>query len=399
MREVNKMEDVLNVGLIGVGNMGSSHLAMIAGGMIDGMRATAVCDIDSAKLERVGREYPNIELFDSSESLLDAADIDAVIIAVPHPSHADIAISALEHGKHVLVEKPIDISVSKAEMLNSAARKSGRVFGIMFNQRTNDLFREAHRIVHSGELGDIKRSVWIITNWYRTQSYYDSGDWRATWSGEGGGVLLNQAVHNLDLWQWICGMPTAITAFCRTGKYHNIEVEDEATILCEYENGASGVFITSTGDLPGSNRLEIVGTLGKLVIEGGVMKQYKLRTDERELCFGSRDGFISPETDVTEYKSMGETAHRGILQNFANAVLRGEELIAPGFDGINELMISNAAYLSEWLGNKRIELPFDKELFDSLLSEKRRSSSRIGKRQDAEPDSAEHRAARWQVNW
>lgn len=387
----------IKVGIIGIGNMGSAHFSLISNGAIEGMTVKAVCDIDKEKLKRVKESCPNISAFESYNDLLKESEIDAVIIAVPHPLHAEIAVRAFESGKHVLVEKPVDITVSAAERLNKAAKQSGKIFGIMFNQRTNGLFKEARRIVKSGEIGELKRSVWIITNWYRTQSYYNSGSWRATWKGEGGGVLLNQAPHNLDLWQWICGMPSSVTAFCNVAKYHDIEVEDEATIYAEYENGATGVFITSTGDCPGTNRFEITGTRGKLVLENGLLKLWKLKEDERVICKESREGFVNPETVYTEFTSEKETAHAGILQNFANAVIYGEELLAPGYDGINELTVSNAAYLSEWKGNKKITLPFDTAEYDRLLAEKRSNSCTVNK--SVKINSDKSCGERWQVKW
>lgn len=387
----------IKVGIIGIGNMGSAHFSFISRGAIEGMTVKAVCDIDKEKLKRVKESCPNISAFENYNDLLKESDIDAVIIAVPHPLHAGIAVRAFESGKHVLVEKPVDITVTAAEKLNKAAKRSGKVFGIMFNQRTNGLFKEARRIVKSGEIGELKRSVWIITNWYRTQSYYNSGSWRATWKGEGGGVLLNQAPHNLDLWQWICGMPSSVTAFCNVAKYHDIEVEDEATIYAEYENGATGVFITSTGDCPGTNRFEITGTRGKLILENGLIKLWKLKEDERVICKESREGFVNPETAYAEFASEKETAHVGILQNFANAVIYGEELLAPGYEGINELTVSNAAYLSEWKGNKKILLPFDTAEYDRLLSEKRSNSCRVNK--SVKTNSDKSCGERWQVKW
>ena len=387
----------VKVGIIGIGNMGSAHLRMITGGNIPDMTVTAVCDIDTKKLNAARNTYPALRVFEDYTDLLKNSDTDAVIIAVPHPLHAKIAIEAFEYGKHVLVEKPMDITVSAAEKLCAAARKSGKVFAVMFNQRTNGLFREARRIVNSGELGELKRSVWIITNWYRTQSYYDSGSWRATWRGEGGGVLLNQAPHNLDIWQWICGKPSAVTAFCNVGKFHNIEVEDEATIYTEYENGATGVFITSTGDCPGTNRLEITGTRGKIVLENGLLKLWKLKEDERDICKNSVEGFVTPETEYSEFTAEREEAHAGILKNFAGAILYGEELLSPGYDGINELTISNAAYLSEWTGNKRVPLPFDTAEFDRLLKEKQKSSEI--KENTVKKSTDKSCGGRWQVNW
>ena len=387
----------VKVGIIGIGNMGSAHLRMITGGNIPDMTVTAFCDIDTEKLNAARNTYPALRVFEDYTDLLKNSDTNAVIIAVPHPLHAKIAIEAFEYGKHVLVEKPIDITVSAAEKLCTAARKSGKVFAVMFNQRTNGLFREARRIVNSGELGELKRSVWIITNWYRTQSYYDSGSWRATWRGEGGGVLLNQAPHNLDIWQWICGKPSAVTAFCNVGKFHNIEVEDEATIYTEYENGATGVFITSTGDCPGTNRLEITGTRGKIVLENGLLKLWKLKEDERDICKNSVEGFVTPETEYSEFTAEREEAHAGILKNFARAILYGEELLSPGYDGINELTISNAAYLSEWTGNKRVPLPFVTAEFDRLLKEKQKSSEI--KENTVKKSTDKSCGGRWQVNW
>ena len=387
----------VKVGIIGIGNMGYAHLQTVTAGNIPDMTVTAVCDIDTKKLNAARNTYPALRVFEDYTDLLKNSDTNAVIIAVPHPLHAKIAIEAFKYGKHVLVEKPLDITVSAAEDLCAAAEKSGKVFAIMFNQRTNGLFRKAREIVKSGELGEIKRSVWIITNWYRTQSYYDSSKWRATWAGEGGGVLLNQAPHNLDIWQWICGKPSAVTAFCNVGKFHNIEVEDEATIYTEYENGATGVFITSTGDCPGTNRLEITGTRGKIVLENGLLKLWKLKEDERDICKNSVEGFVTPETEYSEFTAEREEAHAGILKNFAGAILYGEELLSPGYDGINELTISNAAYLSEWTGNKRVPQPFDTAEFDRLLKEKQKSSEI--KENTVKKSTDKSCGGRWQVNW
>ncbi len=386
----------VKIGIIGIGNIGSAHLSCIYGGKVEGMVVTAVCDIDLSKQCLIKDKYPDVEFYENYVDMLKCADIDSVHICVPHPLHVEIAITALNEGKNVLVEKPVDITVTKAKMLNEAAEKEGKVFAIMFNQRTNFLFQKAYNLVHSGELGEIKRSVWIVTNWYRTQHYYNSGSWRATWKGEGGGVLINQAPHNLDLWQWICGMPEKITAFCNTAKFHDIEVEDEATIYAEYENGATGVFITSTGDLPGTNRFEISGTKGKIVIENNVLKHWRLKEDERIVCVESDNSSGNIQNEYIEYSAEEESAHRGILQNFANAVLYGEKLLAPGIEGINELMISNAAYLSEWKGNAKIEIPFDSDEFDNLLNEHIKKS--VLKKGEADAPSNSYKN-RWSVLW
>lgn len=391
------MDKVL-VAVIGLGNMGTAHATCIAKGEVEGMELVAVCDINSRKTTPFVEKYPKVKVYADYKVLLEEKIVDAVIIAVPHPLHSEIALYALEHDVHVLLEKPADISVSKVEKMNAVAAKSDKVFAIMFNQRTNQLFARAREIVKSGQLGELKRTVWIVTNWYRTQSYYKSGDWRATWRGEGGGVLLNQAPHNLDLWQWICGMPQSVVGYCDIAKYHDIEVEDDATILTRYENGATGTFITSTGEFPGTNRLEISGDLGKLVLEAGVLKWWKLKQSEREVCATSEKGCAKIEYDYSEFtQDKKEAAHKGILQNFTNAILHGEELLSPGTDGIYELTISNAAYLSSWLGNKEVKLPFDTAEFDRLLNEHARNSKSIIAEDHKAPSDVYK--DRWQVNW
>ena len=384
--------------VIGYGNMGTAHAACLAEGRIEGLRLAAVCDIDPARLAAAHERHPEAACFENVEALLESGCAEAVIVAVPHPMHAEVASKALRRGLHALVEKPIDISVSKAKALCEAARESGRVFAVMLNQRTHPIYQRAREIVRGGELGELKRTTWIITNWYRTQHYYDSGAWRATWAGEGGGVLLNQAPHNLDLWQWICGMPSEVTAWCRRARYHRIEVEDDALLLTRYDNGAMGQFITTTGEYPGTNRLEIAGDLGKIVLEGGALKWWKLREPENEFRFRSGEDFAHIPHDVIEFapEDTGK-AHAGILQNFANAILHGEALLSPGEDGLPELTLSNAAYLSEWQGNAPISLPFDEALFDRLLRERAADSVYKEGRREARTNS--QYSERWQVNW
>ena len=392
------MNNTIRVGVIGIGNMGTAHAACLQKGAVDGLSLAAVCDCNPQKRAVCVEKFPSVPFFDDWQQLIAAKAVDAVIIATPHRFHAHIAQAALEAGLHVMCEKPVDITVSAARRLNEAAAKSDRVFGIMFNQRTNPLFAKARALVQGGAIGEIKRTNWLITNWYRTQAYYDSGDWRATWAGEGGGVLLNQAPHNLDLWQWICGMPTRLMAFCPVGKYHDIEVEDEATLLVEYANGATGCFITSTGEFPGTNRLEIIGDRGQLVLEKGVLKYWQLNENEREFCYSCTAGFAEIPHTYTEFTpDRPETAHQGILQNFANAILHGEPLLANGTDGIFELTLSNAAYLSAWNDNQWIDLPFDTTEFDRLLQERAAASAF---RELATPEAAQDSyRVRWSVNW
>ena len=388
----------LGIGVIGVGNIGFVHASSVARGDIEGAVLAALCDCRAAMTQDIHEHFPGIPFETDYQKLLQREDVDAVIVSVPHPMHAAVAMAAFAAGKHVLIEKPMDIALSRGRALCEAARKSGKKFGIMFNQRTGSLFAKARSIVRSGLLGQLKRSVWIITNWYRTQYYYDSGTWRATWDGEGGGVLMNQAPHQLDLWQWICGMPERITGFCTEAKYHNIQVEDEATILARFPGGAEGVFITSTGEYPGTNRLEISGSKGKLVLENGLLKWWQLDRDEREFCYESQKSFAGIPSSYQEFsEETGVSGHRLILQNFTNAVLFDEELIAPGYDGINELTIQNAAYLSAWQGNVPVELPLDEALYDALLAQKQETVHSHKEAQNAE--RKQDYSERWQIKW
>lgn len=386
----------VKVAIIGIGNMGHAHAVSIFNGNISRLKLTAVCDVDENKLDKAKEEFPGVLTFENADDLFSSNSVDAVVVATPHYYHTEIAIKAFNAGIHVLTEKPAGVRASDVDEMNTAAKKSGKVFGIMWNQRTNPLFKKAKELVENGTLGSLKRLVWIITNWYRTQNYYDSATWRATWSGEGGGVLLNQAPHNLDIWQWIFGMPDAIYASCDVGKWHNIEVEDDATIIGYYKSGATATFITSTGEYPGTNRLEISGSKGKMILEKGKLTLILTEGDEREFCFTCKEGF--PKFDLNEVtieQTEKETAHNGILQNFTDAILDGTPLLAPGYDGINEITLSNAAYLSAWTG-KKIKIPMDNDKFNEELSKRIATSS--GER-SVSKNRAKGQSSRWQVNW
>ena len=387
------MDKQLRFAVVGLGNMGSAHALAIQGGQVPGGVLVAVCDTAPSRRQWARENLPDVSIFDNFDAMLEADLAEAIIIATPHYFHPPMAIAAFARGLHVLTEKPGGVQVSAVRAMCDAAEKSGKTFGVMFNQRTHPLFAHAREILRGGELGALKRVQWTVTNWYRTQAYYNSGGWRATWAGEGGGVLINQAPHQLDLLQWICGMPKSVWAHCAVGKYHLIEVEDDATIFAEYDNGATATFITTTGEYPGTNRLEIAGDRGKLVLEENKLRWWKLPTSERDFCF---DG----EVPTAEYVEIGqteaETAHNGILCNFTNAVLHGEELLAPGCETIHELTISNAAYLSAWTG-ERVTLPFDEARFDAILAKKIAASSYHPEQVTAEADGVYK--DRWNVKW
>lgn len=364
----------IKLGIVGIGNMGSGHFYNVFAGKCPSVSVTAICDINPEKLEKA-KEHPEVASFTDYKEMLDSGLVDTVLIAVPHYDHPTVAIECFKRGIHVLTEKPAGVYARQVREMNEAAKESGVKFGIMFNQRTNPLFAKAREIVQSGELGGLKRMVWIITNWYRTQAYYNSGSWRATWGGEGGGVLLNQAPHNLDLWQWIFGMPKRVRAFCEFGKYHNIDVEDDVTIFGEYENGATATFISTTGDACGTNRLEITGDKGKIVVEHGKLAWWKLEVPEREFCFTATEGFVTPASTYEEFTAPEPEGHPEVLEAFAQSILNGTEMIARGEEGLNSLSISNAAYLSTWT-NDWAELPTDEALFEKFLKERCESETK-----------------------
>ncbi len=367
--------DKVRLGIIGIGNMGSGHLKNILEGKVPEMEVTAVADRQEGRRAWAKENLPeSVVIFEEGTDLIAAGVCDGVLIAVPHYQHPELTIDAMNHGLHVMCEKPAGVYTKQVREMNDAAKKCDRVFGMMFNQRTNCIYRKMHELVTSGELGAIKRVNWIVTDWYRTQSYYDSGSWRATWDGEGGGVLLNQCPHNMDLIQWICGMPSKVQAFCHNGKWHDIEVEDDVTAYLEYPNGATGVFVTTTADAPGTNRFEITLEMGKLVCENGKLMLHKLSENERTFCKTAKGGFDIPECTVTEVETDGENEqHVGVLKAFAGRILHGTPLVAEGLEGINGLTLSNAMHLSSWL-KREVEIPFDEDLFLEELNKRRRES-------------------------
>ena len=389
----------IRLGIIGIGNMGSAHAKNIKLDKCPDFDITAIADTNKERLSWAKEQGygNNIAYFDDDIAMLDSGLIDACLIAVPHYDHTWLAIECMKRSIHVMLEKPAGVYTKQVLEMNKVADEHPEViFGMMFNQRTSPVYQKLRELVSSGKYGAIRRTNWLITTWYRPQAYYNSGGWRATWAGEGGGVLLNQCPHQLDLWQWIFGMPKRIRAFCSVGKWHNIEVEDDATIYAEYENGAVATFITSTGEYPGTNRLEISGDLGKLVIEEGHLKWWKLNEPERQFCFTSDKGFFKPETEFEDIvPEAPETAHRGVLQAFTDAILSGGDLVAHGSEGLNELTLSNAAYLSAWTDDW-VELPLDHKAFADEL-DKRISSSKphSGKSEKMSKKYNE----RWSVRW
>ena len=372
----------LRLGVIGIGNMGSEHCRMILDGKCPEVELAAVADRRPERRAWAKERMPEtVRVFTEGSDLIRSGACEAVLVAVPHYQHEELSVLALENGLDVLCEKPASVQASRTKRMVEAAERSGKTLTFMFNQRTNCVYRALKELLSSGRLGAVKRMNWIITDWYRTQRYYDSGSWRATWAGEGGGVLLNQCPHQLDLLVWLCGMPSAVTARCYEGKWHHIEVEDDVTACLEFPNGATGVFVASTGDLPGTNRLEIDCERGKAVCENGVVRVWEIEGNEREICFASDDPWYQAKTREYILETDGENPqHAGVTNAFAAHLLHGGPLVAEAADGVRALQLSNAIHLSGWTG-ERLEIPVSEERFDAEL-EKRIAASRVTKTGD-----------------
>ncbi len=369
----------VRIGIVGIGNMGSVHARNILAGKIERLELTAVADSDPQKVARV----PQVKGFSTADEMIASGLIDAILIATPHYDHTTIGIKALKAGMHVLVEKPLSVHRADCERLIAAHTNKKQVFAAMFNQRTDHYYLKIRDLIQSGELGEIRRVNWIITDWFRTETYYSSGGWRATWGGEGGGVLLNQCPHNLDLFQWMFGLPVTLRANCQFGKYHDIEVEDDVTATMTFKNGATGVFITSTGEAPGTNRLEITAERGKVVYEKD--KITYTRNVQEMTAFSRTTDQSFGRPDVWEVNipapSHGEQ-HNGILKNFTDAILDGAPLVAPAAEGIRSVELANAMLMSAWT-DKAVTFPIDGKKYERLLKAKIAASKASKKKKKA----------------
>ena len=360
----------MKLAVIGLGVMGRQHLKDIQA--LEHAELVAVCDVNQSAADELAAQYETKAYYDP-QSLFEQAELDGILIATPHYDHPPLTIQALEKGIHVLVEKPISVHTKDASKMIAAYEKAKEqypdlIFAAMFMQRTYGYWKKIKAMIDEGELGKLVRATWIVTNWFRPQIYYDNGGWRATWKGEGGGVLLNQCPHNLDLYQWFVGMPSRVTGFASIGKYHHIEVEDEVTAYFEYENGMVGHFITTTAESPGTNRLEIVGEHGKLVFENEKLTFYKNDMSMLQKIESASGMFESTKTETLDisYEHHGQPGHKFVIENFVEAVLQGEKLIAPATEGINSVMLGNAILLSSFL-KKTVEMPIDENVYEETL--------------------------------
>lgn len=355
----------VRIGIVGMGNMGKYHANYLLQNKIGRAVLTAVSDAMTSNLE----DYKQLKTFDSGEKMIRSGEIDAILIATPHFLHTTIGIDALQNGIHVLVEKPISVHKADCERLIAAHKDKKLVFSAMFQSRMEAKWKKIKKLIDEGELGRIVRTNWIVTDWYRTEAYYASGGWRATWKGEGGGVLLNQCPHNLDILQWLCGRPSRVRGFCQLGRYHDIEVEDNVTAYLEYSTGATGSFITSTGEAPGTNRLEITGERGKVVLEGGKIIFTRNEVSMLQFSKTAKAGFARPEVWNVEVPQDGSGGkHEDITQNFVDAILDGAPLIAPAEEGVWSVELANAILYSSLIG-ETVDMPLDAAAYEKKLNQ------------------------------
>ncbi|WP_127490702.1 Gfo/Idh/MocA family protein [Paenibacillus glycanilyticus] len=328
----------LRVGLVGLGNIGKTHLLYLKD--MDRVELAGVSDIDEQRTTFFAKES-GAEAYLDYRDMFENAALDAVIVAVPHYDHPKVAIEAFRRGIHVLCEKPIAVHVNDAVTMVDAYEEARKIqpnlqFGLMFQERTLAHYRKIKDILDGGELGKLVRVTWINTTMFRSQAYYNSGGWRATWAGEGGGILVNQCPHTLDMYQWLFGMPQTISAHAHIGKYHVIEVEDEVTAYFEHNGGMIGHLIVSTAESPGTNRFEIVGENGKLVYENDKLLFYRNRQSMLTFLRETNLSFSQVENSCTEVAIMNTepTGHQVVAEKFFNRILEGEgELTAYGHEG------------------------------------------------------------------
>lgn len=378
------MEEV-RIGIAGLGNMGRVHRASLQAGKVKGLRLTAVCSGPASLPPPAEGESQ----FTDAMEMIHSGDIDAILIATPHYSHTKIGIAALQAGLHVLVEKPLSVHKADCERLLAARRENGPVFAAMFQLRTDPLYRQIKELIDSGELGEIRRVLWDCTDWFRTETYYASGGWRATWKGEGGGVLLNQCPHYLDLFQWMFGMPDEVSGFCQFGRYHDIEVEDDVTAHFRWKDGKHATFITSTGEAPGRNLLQISGEQGMLVLENRRLTFHRNRVPMSRFSAEAETGFSKPENWSIEIPvAPGAASHVEVMQNFADAILRGAPLIAPAAEGLHSVELANAVLLSSWRG-RSVSLPMDSAEYEEELQRRIAESTHVKKTREVKKISDE----------
>lgn len=360
------MEQV-RLGIVGIGGIGAKHAALVYSGAVKDMVLGAVCSTQEKRKVWAEENIPGVPFYFDYTEMLNSKKIDAVLIVTPHYMHPDMSIAAFQRGLHVLTEKPTGVYTKQIEQMNAAAQESGCVFSVMYNNRALGKYKKLKELLDEGMLGKISRRIWVDLDWYRTDAYYGSSPWRATYKGEGGGVLMNQASHTLDMWCWLFGLPSVVAAQCSFGRFHAIEVEDDVSALLQYADGSVGNYITGTGETPGTNRLEVYGQKGKLILENDKLTFYRLQMPEREFNRINTDIYAKPAYDVVEIPFAEEgDPYVAVLQNFTDCIIHNVQNIWDGTTGINGVMLANAMVQSTW-ENDRVALPLDAEHYYQLL--------------------------------
>lgn len=386
------MSNKIRLGIIGLGAEGGMYANFLQDNRVDNMVVGAICDILPEKKQRA--DELGVPFYTDYKELITSGDVDAIVTTVPHYLHPEIGIFALKNNIHALVEKPVGVYTKQVnELIAFAQTKPELQFGVFFNQRTNPLYKDLKAMMDSGELGALRHSSWIVTSWWRPQGYYNQSDWRATWGGEGGGVLVNQAPHQLDLWQWICGTPEKVFARNAYGFRRDIAVEDEVHALVAFSKGASGVFITCTHDMIGTDRLEILCDKGKIVVEDSkkvtisrlveneeILSKNMNMDDVRRLFTGQFDMDKYLRVETKEYQSVWGEQHCEVLRNFAAAVKGEEALLAPGSDGVKSVQLANGIHLSSWTDKDVDLVNFDETAYLQELNKRIKAEGKFEER-------------------
>jgi len=353
------VQRTLGIGVIGLGNAGGRHARALARGEVPGARLEFVCDPKPER--RVGYGVPVAA--DPAE-MLGRPNVDAVIVATPHPAHLTAARLALRAGRHVLVEKPLGVLAADCDALLAEHARLGPgapLFGVVHDYRAEPRFRWLGALLRRGELGRIERVVWQATDFFRTEAYYAESDWRGTFAGEGGGILVNQAPHLLDLLVHWFGMPRRVLGICRFGRYHSIEVEDDVTAHLEFGAGFSALVVLGTGEAPGTSRLEISGDRGRVVLEGRELAFHKNR--EPASLYRRREATGRPAVDVERMVfPPSEPTGVALVRNFVAAVRGEARLLSPAEQARSAVELANAITWSSLL-ERPLELPIDVEGF------------------------------------
>lgn len=354
----------LRYGLLGAGVVAGMHLDALA--QLEEVELVGIAAHDFDAAEARARDH-GCRAFARNEELL-AQELDVVVVGTPHPSHAELAIAALESGAHVLCEKPLAPEAREADAMIAAADRAGLLLGVCFQQRFRPVIEAAKRLIDEGRLGTLVRAS-VVDPWYRPHAYYASADWRGTWKGEGGGILMNQAPHTLDLLCHLAGPPVTAWGLAQR-RAQPMEAEDTATALLTYPEGAVGTVAVSTLE-PGEQRIELVGDRGRIEIVGETLRFERFDPPISEHLVAATEMFAAPDRVAEEVElPPGRGDHLALHTDFAAAAREGREPRVPGREALWSLELANAIVLSTH-EQRAVPLPVDREAYRSLLAQLR----------------------------